>query len=341
MGTIQRPVKTGGNREYAAERAAGYITIRSAELDADFDTIVNAWNGGLLPFPAGSIPGTAIADLGITTAKLADGSVTDPKIVSMAYAKLTGAPTIPTTLPPSGAVPAGDLVGSSYPSPVIAPGVVTRAKTAADCWLPPIPTGSDVGKELMVAAGPTLAWSATAWVDSSGYLAPTKGGTYPVHTGYLSVAGKLDVLDIVTMSATPAVSAVTLHAVQGLGSVINGATLWKFDVAQSTAPQPTFLETVTASEAWGTNQGSNWNISVTKTGTSVPQLRVMVQGDGYTYLPNTLGLRVGGGVTPREMVDVVGAIIVAAHTQATPVAGTIEFDGTNFRGWNGTTWVIL
>jgi hypothetical protein len=112
MGTIQRPVKAGGNREYAAERAAGFITIRSAEVDADLDTVYNAWNAGLLPYPPGSIPGSAIAPLGIGTAQLADGSVTDPKIVSVSYAKVTGGP---SSLPPSGAA-SGDLSGT-YPNP--------------------------------------------------------------------------------------------------------------------------------------------------------------------------------------------------------------------------------
>lgn len=47
--TIQRPSKTGGNREFAIERANGFITIRSAEVDADFDTLYTAWNSGLIP----------------------------------------------------------------------------------------------------------------------------------------------------------------------------------------------------------------------------------------------------------------------------------------------------
>jgi len=61
---------------------------------------------------------------------------------------------------PSGTVPAGDLAGSTYPSPVIATGAVTRAKTASDLWLPPIPSGGNVGQVLGVTSGPALAWQA-------------------------------------------------------------------------------------------------------------------------------------------------------------------------------------
>jgi hypothetical protein len=181
-----------------------------------------------------------------------------------------------------------------------------------------------------------------AWTDANGYLSPTKGPTYPVHTGWLSVAGKLDVTDQVTVAPVGGpIGAVTFRAVQGMGTVGNGVTLWKFDVEQSLAPQPTFLETVSASESWGANQGCNWNISTTKTGTSAPQLRLMVQGDGRTYLPNTLGLAVGGGVTPREMLDVSGAIILTAATAATPANGTLQFAAGKFQGRVGGAWVDI
>jgi hypothetical protein len=64
----------------------------------------------------------------------------------------TGWSTPPTSLPPSGPVPAGDLAGSTYPSPVLAAGAVTDAKiadvaatkltgTIAQARLPVAPTG--------------------------------------------------------------------------------------------------------------------------------------------------------------------------------------------------------
>jgi len=69
---------------------------------------------------AGKLTGTIaqarfpVAPSGLLTVNLNDAQVTDAKIVGMAYAKLTGAP---TSLPPSGAA-GGDLAGS-YPSPTI------------------------------------------------------------------------------------------------------------------------------------------------------------------------------------------------------------------------------
>ena len=62
----------------------------------------------------------------VTTPYIADApnGVTDSKITSVSWGKITSAP---TTYPPSGAA-GGDLAGSTYPNPVIAPGAVTDAK---------------------------------------------------------------------------------------------------------------------------------------------------------------------------------------------------------------------
>src|SRR5262249_48281932 len=70
MSTIQRPIKTGGNREYADERAAGFITVKSSEVDADLDTIYSAWNSGNLTWNTSSIPPSAISPTGATTGQL-------------------------------------------------------------------------------------------------------------------------------------------------------------------------------------------------------------------------------------------------------------------------------
>jgi hypothetical protein len=112
MATIQRPLKLYNTRKYVDEVAADpdhLAPILAAEVDADIDTIYDAWNTG--------VDGVNIKPGSITTDKLADGSVTNPKIVSVAYSKITGAPVTPVSLPPSG--PAGGDLAGTYPAPII------------------------------------------------------------------------------------------------------------------------------------------------------------------------------------------------------------------------------
>ncbi|HEY3268456.1 MAG TPA: tail fiber domain-containing protein [Armatimonadota bacterium] len=81
--------------------------------------------------PLASVPyALTVADNAVTTAKIADGAVTDAKIANVAYAKVTGAPAIPTSLPPTGTA-GGDLTGS-YPSPTVGAGKIDNAKLASD-----------------------------------------------------------------------------------------------------------------------------------------------------------------------------------------------------------------
>lgn len=105
---VTRPLKRGNARTYVdvvASLAPNDAPILAPEMDADLDTLYGHTIG---------------------TADLADGSVTDPKIVTVSWGKVTGAP---AALPPTG-MAGGDLTGSSFPDPVIAPGKVTTPKLA-------------------------------------------------------------------------------------------------------------------------------------------------------------------------------------------------------------------
>jgi hypothetical protein len=70
---IQRSVKRGNVRSFDASYKMGFKSAWASEVDADFDILYNAWNFGL-------DGGLAIADNSITTAKLMDGAVTNPKL---------------------------------------------------------------------------------------------------------------------------------------------------------------------------------------------------------------------------------------------------------------------
>jgi uncharacterized protein DUF5907 len=124
-GTFPNPAvaRLQGSPVSATAPAAGQVLTWNGSVWAPAPDIGTTYTNG-----AGlSLLGTvfAVATGGIGTSMLADGAVTDPKITSVAYGKITGAP---TAFPPNGTA-GGDLAGS-YPNPAIGMGAVTTGKLA-------------------------------------------------------------------------------------------------------------------------------------------------------------------------------------------------------------------
>jgi hypothetical protein len=68
---------------------------------------------------------------------------------------------------------------------------------------------------------------------------------------------------------------------------------------------------------------------------------VQLRAAGTSYLTGGfLGL---GLVNPQEQLHLTGAVILGQHVQLPPteVPGSIEWNGTNFRGYNGSVWLNL
>jgi hypothetical protein len=172
------------------------------------------------------------------------------------------------------------------------------------------------------------------WTDVPGTgLQPTAGYSYPVNCGILTVNNAGGVPSIRTQNFRAGNAATqwpdTLLSLQPWGQDGVGAR------------NPGSL-TVQASETWSAAaRGVDCYLTLTRSGTTTAVNRLAVLANGNTYFANMNGLRVGATSTAREMLDVAGAVILAAATNVAPVDGTLQYAGGTFQGRVGGVWVDI
>src|SRR5262249_17024944 len=153
MAKIPRPPKQGNTTSYVDKVAAGYTKILAGEIDADFDTIYDAWNTGTdtANLKDGSVTGAKLAadpvgppelahgaaltnhlqDRVVPRPKLQDGAVTTGKLATGGVTAVNLAPgAVGGTALGANSVGAAQIIDGSVGPGELADAAVTRAKLA-------------------------------------------------------------------------------------------------------------------------------------------------------------------------------------------------------------------
>ena len=115
MSILSRPAKQGGATTYQEKVAQGYKTILASEMDADLNTLYDAWNDG--------VDAVNIRDNAITADKIAPNQIGPRELVD----NLTGADILAVD-----AITARELAPDSVGTVELVNGSVTAAKLAPD-----------------------------------------------------------------------------------------------------------------------------------------------------------------------------------------------------------------